>query len=190
VPTVNRETYREFAKRAAEVFREHGALKVVECWGDDVPEGKVTSFPMAVKLPKDETVVFSWIAWRIRNDSRSIAPMFLTNSPAPNTNWVLRCVVRRHSRRRLRRASPGGPHEKASTRCTSRTRRSRRRSSRLSPARRTRKSALTRTLPGTMFRSSSLSRAGSRQSLRSSAAIVAEASIVDDWVARQRMKPS
>ncbi len=105
--------------------------------------------------------------------------MFLTNSPAPNTNWVLRCVVRRHSRRRLRRASPGG-YEKASTRCTSRTRRSRRRSSRLSPARRTRKSALTRTLPGTMFRSSSLSRAVSRQSLRSSAAIVDEASIVDD----------
>ena len=49
---------------------------------------------------------------------------------------------------------------------------------------------LTRTLPGTMFRSSSLSRAGSRHSLRSSAAIVAEASIVDDWVARQRLKPS
>ncbi len=66
VPTVNRETYREFAKRAAEVFREHGALKVVECWGDDVPEGKVTSFPMAVKLQKDETVVFSWIAWPSR----------------------------------------------------------------------------------------------------------------------------
>ena len=66
VPTVNRETYREFAKRAAEVFRKHGALKVVECWGDDVPEGKVTSFPMAVKLQKDETVVFSWIAWPSR----------------------------------------------------------------------------------------------------------------------------
>jgi len=66
VPTVNRETYREFAERAAAVFREHGALKVVECWGDDVPEGKVTSFPMAVKLQKDETVVFSWITWPSR----------------------------------------------------------------------------------------------------------------------------
>ncbi len=66
VPTVNRETYREFAKRAAEVFRKHGALKVVECWGDDVPEGKVTSFPMAVRLQKHETVVFSWIAWPSR----------------------------------------------------------------------------------------------------------------------------
>ncbi len=66
VPTVNRETYREFAERAAAVFREHGALKVVECWGDDVPEGKVTSFPMAVKLQKDETVVFAWITWPSR----------------------------------------------------------------------------------------------------------------------------
>ena len=66
VPTANRETYRSFAERAAAVFREHGALKVVECWGDDVPEGKVTSFPMAVKLQKDESVVFSWITWPSR----------------------------------------------------------------------------------------------------------------------------
>jgi uncharacterized protein YbaA (DUF1428 family) len=36
---------------------------MVECWGDDVREGKLTSFPMAVKLEKDETVVFSWIVW-------------------------------------------------------------------------------------------------------------------------------
>jgi len=61
VPTANRETYREFAERVAAIFREHGALKVVECWGDDVPEGKLTSFPLAVKLQKEETVVFAWI---------------------------------------------------------------------------------------------------------------------------------
>ena len=66
VPTANREAYRSFAERAAAVFREYGALKVVECWGDDVPEGKVTSFPMAVKLQKDESVVFSWITWSSR----------------------------------------------------------------------------------------------------------------------------
>jgi uncharacterized protein YbaA (DUF1428 family) len=66
VPTANRETYRSFAERAASVFREYGALKVVECWGDDVPEGKVTSFPMAVRLQKDESVVFSWITWPSR----------------------------------------------------------------------------------------------------------------------------
>lgn len=66
VPTANRESYRAFADRAAAVFREHGALKVVECWGDDVPEGKLTSFPMSVKLEKGETVVFSWITWPSR----------------------------------------------------------------------------------------------------------------------------
>ena len=48
------------------VFKEYGALKVVECWGDDVPDGKVTSFPMAVQKKDDETVVFSWIVWPSR----------------------------------------------------------------------------------------------------------------------------
>jgi len=63
VPSANKEKYRALADMAAAVFKDHGALKVVECWGDDVPEGKVTSFPMAVKRKDDETVVFSWILW-------------------------------------------------------------------------------------------------------------------------------
>ncbi|MNP07010.1 hypothetical protein D3C76_990180 [compost metagenome] len=63
VPTANREKYVQVAHEAAKVFKDHGALSVVECWGDDVPEGKVTSFPMAVKRKDDETVVFSWITW-------------------------------------------------------------------------------------------------------------------------------
>jgi len=66
VPTANREAYRKFAEQAAVIFREHGALKVVECWGDDVPDGKLTSFPMAVRKKDDETVVFSWIVWPSR----------------------------------------------------------------------------------------------------------------------------
>ena len=45
---------------------EYGALNVVECWGDDVPEGKLTSFPMAVKREADETVAFSWVTWPSR----------------------------------------------------------------------------------------------------------------------------
>ena len=48
VPTANRDAYRRAAELGAVVFKECGALSVVECWGDDVPEGKVTSFPMAV----------------------------------------------------------------------------------------------------------------------------------------------
>ena len=66
VPTRNREIYKRHAEIAAAVFKEHGALKVVECWGDDVPEGKITSFPMAVKCQENETVVFSWIIWPSR----------------------------------------------------------------------------------------------------------------------------
>jgi uncharacterized protein YbaA (DUF1428 family) len=66
VPTAKREDYRLQAEKAVPIFREHGALSVVECWGDDVPEGKLTSFPMAVKRQPDETVVFSWIVWPSR----------------------------------------------------------------------------------------------------------------------------
>jgi uncharacterized protein YbaA (DUF1428 family) len=66
VPSANRERFRKHASEAAAVFRENGALGVVECWGDDVPEGQVTSFPMAVKRKNDETVVFSWIVWPSR----------------------------------------------------------------------------------------------------------------------------
>jgi uncharacterized protein YbaA (DUF1428 family) len=66
VPTANREAYKRHAEAAALVFKEHGALSLVECWGDDVPEGKLTSFPMAVKREPDETVVFSWITWPSR----------------------------------------------------------------------------------------------------------------------------
>jgi uncharacterized protein YbaA (DUF1428 family) len=63
VPSDRREVYRAFAEKAAAIIREHGALRVVECWGDDVPEGKLTSFSMAVKREPHETVVFAWVAW-------------------------------------------------------------------------------------------------------------------------------
>lgn len=66
VPTGSKTRYREHARKAAQLFREHGAIQIVECWGDDVPEGKLTSMPMAVRLKDDETVVFSWIAWPSR----------------------------------------------------------------------------------------------------------------------------
>jgi uncharacterized protein YbaA (DUF1428 family) len=68
VPTANREKYIKHVHEAAAVFKEHGALKLVECWGDDVPDGKLTSFPMAVKKQADETVVFSWIVWPSKQD--------------------------------------------------------------------------------------------------------------------------
>lgn len=63
VKTAQKAQYVAMAKACAPIFKDHGALKVVENWGDDVPEGKLTSFPMAVKCEEDETVVFSWICW-------------------------------------------------------------------------------------------------------------------------------
>ena len=66
VPNANREAYRRVAEQAARIFKESGALSVVECWGDDVPEGKLTSFTMAVQRKEDEAVVFSWIEWPSR----------------------------------------------------------------------------------------------------------------------------
>jgi uncharacterized protein YbaA (DUF1428 family) len=54
------------AKKAAKVWRDHGALEVAECAADDVKPGKWTSFPQSVKLKKNETVVFSYIVYKSR----------------------------------------------------------------------------------------------------------------------------
>jgi uncharacterized protein YbaA (DUF1428 family) len=63
VPTGQKEAYREVAVKAADVFKEYGATRVVEAWGDDVPDGKVTDFKRAVKATPNESVVFSFVEW-------------------------------------------------------------------------------------------------------------------------------
>ncbi len=63
VPATSKETYRGYAQAMGQVFKEYGALEVIDCWGDDVPEGKLTSFPLAVKREEGESVVFGWITW-------------------------------------------------------------------------------------------------------------------------------
>lgn len=63
VPTANRDAYRDHAAQALPLFKEFGARRMVEAWGDDVPDGTVTDFRGAVQAKDGETVVFSWIEY-------------------------------------------------------------------------------------------------------------------------------
>ncbi|MEX0338799.1 MAG: DUF1428 domain-containing protein [Arenibacterium sp.] len=63
VPTANKETFIAHSKLMAPIFTKNGALAAVDAWGDDVPDGEVTSFPMAVECEPNETVAYSHIVW-------------------------------------------------------------------------------------------------------------------------------
>jgi uncharacterized protein YbaA (DUF1428 family) len=80
VPTANREVYRRHAADAAPIFEEFGVLRMVETWGDDVPDGKVTDFRRAVQAKADETVVFSWFEYRSR-EARDAAQKQMMSDP-------------------------------------------------------------------------------------------------------------
>jgi uncharacterized protein YbaA (DUF1428 family) len=66
------EVYKAHARKAGEVWMELGALSFVECVGDDVPYGQLTSFPRAVQAGDDEVVIFSWIVYKSRADRDAI----------------------------------------------------------------------------------------------------------------------
>ena len=63
VPAANKQQFIEHANQLDPIFLECGATRVIENWGDDVPDGKQTDFKMAVQCKPDEVVVFSWIEW-------------------------------------------------------------------------------------------------------------------------------
>lgn len=66
VPKKRVDEYRRIARKSSKIWREHGALDYVETIADDVPKGKVTSFPRSVKAKPSETVVFAWITYKSR----------------------------------------------------------------------------------------------------------------------------
>jgi len=63
VKTDRKEDFIKHDQKEASIFKDYGAISLTECWGDDIPDGKVTSFPLAVKKEADETVVLGWIVW-------------------------------------------------------------------------------------------------------------------------------
>lgn len=87
VPSANKEKYRALAEEAAPYFKKHGAIRVVECWGDDVPEGKLTSFTMAVKREESESIVFSWIEWPSKA-VRDVGNKKAMDEMMANTSWT------------------------------------------------------------------------------------------------------
>jgi uncharacterized protein YbaA (DUF1428 family) len=72
VPKDKIEDYKNMARTGAEVWMGYGALSYVECIGDDVPYGDLTSFPRAVQAKDDEIVIFSWVTYKSREDRDEI----------------------------------------------------------------------------------------------------------------------
>ncbi len=88
VPTAHKEAYRKHAESSLPLFKRHGAIHMMETWGTDVPDGKLTSFPMAVKLQPDETVVFSWVVWPDK-ETRDKAWEAMPNDPEMNQSMEM-----------------------------------------------------------------------------------------------------
>lgn len=79
VPKAGLENYKEMAGKAGAVWMEYGALAYVECVGDDVPYGELTSFPRAVQAKEDEIVVFSWIVYKSREHRDAVMAKVMTD---------------------------------------------------------------------------------------------------------------
>jgi uncharacterized protein YbaA (DUF1428 family) len=63
VPTANKQKYRDHLAACWPLFKTHGAIRMVETWGVDVPKGRSPTFYGAVNAKDDEAIVFAWIEW-------------------------------------------------------------------------------------------------------------------------------
>jgi len=89
VPKDNLQAYEQMARKAGEVWKEYGALSYVECRGDDVPYGELTSFPRAVQAKDDEIVFFSWIVYNSRAERDAINAKVMADPRLSAENWSM-----------------------------------------------------------------------------------------------------
>jgi uncharacterized protein YbaA (DUF1428 family) len=87
VPKANIDAYKAMAGAAGEVWKEFGALAYVECIGDDVPYGELTSFPRAVQAKDDEVVIFSWIVYASKEERDEINKKVMVDPRLANDKW-------------------------------------------------------------------------------------------------------
>ena len=87
VPKANIEAYKAMARTAGTVWKEHGAINYVECVGDDVPYGELTSFPRAVHASDDEIVIFSWITYESRKRRDEIVAKVMADPRLQGDDW-------------------------------------------------------------------------------------------------------
>jgi uncharacterized protein YbaA (DUF1428 family) len=80
VPVARKDEFIEHAREGDAAFLDRGAVRILECWGDDVPDGTRTDFRKAVQAADDETVVFSWIEWPDKA-TRDAAMKDMTSDP-------------------------------------------------------------------------------------------------------------
>jgi len=86
VPKAKLDDYKKLAQKGGAVWMEHGALAYVECIGDDVPYGELTSFPRAVQAKEDELVIFSWVVYASR-ESRDAVMAKVMADPRMDADW-------------------------------------------------------------------------------------------------------
>lgn len=80
VPQDNKQAYQKMAANAAPLFKEFGVARVVECWSDDVPDGKLTDFRKSVQAQENEAVVFSWFEYPSK-EVRNVVMEKMMNDP-------------------------------------------------------------------------------------------------------------
>ncbi|MEP6874613.1 MAG: DUF1428 domain-containing protein [Burkholderiales bacterium] len=83
VPTGKKQKFIEHARHFDQLFIELGAIRVIEGWGDDVPDGKVTDFRRAVQATAEETVTTRDAAIKNMMEDPRMDPSAPGNPPMP-----------------------------------------------------------------------------------------------------------